>query len=444
MIDLLRNWFPTLRITWAIGAIVVLAMTSTWAPILLWVAYVVTLCTISACIIDTSLLWSRRVAVSAERKCDQRFSNGEFNPVLVVVTIEAPFATQLTVLDEIPIQLQERSLAFDWKTGSEGKATFTYDVRPVARGILRFGAINVFVRTRLGFVQRRFPRDAERMVEVHPSVMEMRRAEIATFSTRQSHLGIHKQRRLGHTMEFEKISAYTMGDDLRAVNWKATARRNALMVNQYQDERSQDVYSVIDLGRSMRFAHNGMTFLDHAVNASLAFSNIVIKKHDRVGLVTYGAHHAQILPAKAGNAQLAGVMKMLYAIETEFEQSDDDRLVDLVRRRIPSRSLIMLYTNIESVDAVRRRLAAFRLLSRSHVFVVNFVDNTGVRATVDEEPQTMEDIYRQTIARATLMEKSEIRAELRRAGIYSVLSAPMSLSIGSINAYLDLKTRGLV
>ncbi|HLP27297.1 MAG TPA: DUF58 domain-containing protein [Candidatus Didemnitutus sp.] len=444
MIDLLRNWFPTFRITWAIVAIVVTAVASTWLPVLLWVAYIVTLCTIAACVIDTVLLWSGRVSVTAERQCDQRLSNGEFNPIAVHVKAEAPFATQLTILDEVPIQLQERSLTFDWMNSGTDTITFSYEIRPVARGVLRFGAINVFVRTRLGLIQRRFPRDAERAVEVHPSIMEMRRAEIATFSNRQHRLGVHKQRRLGHTMEFEKISTYTTGDDLRTVNWKATARRNSLMVNQYQDERSQDIYSVIDLGRSMRFAHNGMTFLDHAINASLAFSNVVIKKQDRAGLITYGAHEAKILPANAGNAQLAGVMKGLYAIETEFEQSDDDRLVDLVRRRLPSRTLLMLYTNIESVDAARRRLPAFRLLSRSHVLVVNFFDNTGIRATVDQEPQTMEDIYRQTIARATLLEKNEIRAELRRAGIYTVLSAPQSLSIASINAYLDLKTRGLV
>lgn len=444
MIDLVRNWFPTIRITWAIVAIVVTALVSTWVPFLLWVAYLIAVSTIAACVIDTGLLWSGKVTVEAVRSCAQRLSNGEFNPITIHVQIRAPFKTQLTILDEIPIELQERSLRFDWRGSDSGPVTFAYDIRPVARGVLRFGSINVFVRTTLGLVQRRFPCDADRSVEVHPSIMEMHRAEIATFNTRQHRLGINKQRRLGHTMEFEKISPYMAGDDIRTLNWKATARRNALMVNQYQDERSQDIYSVIDLGRSMRFAHNGMTFLDHAINASLAFSNVVIKKQDRAGLLTYGAHEAMILPANSGNTQLARLIKGLYAIESEFEQSDDDRLVDIVRRRLPTRTLLMLYTNIESVDAARRRIPAFRLLARSHVLVVNFFDNTGIRDLVDQPPLSMEGIYRQTIARATMMEKSEIGAELRRAGIHTVLSAPTALSVGSINAYLNLKARGLV
>ena len=116
--------------------------------------------------------------------------------------------------------------------------------------------------------------------------MELRRAEMMAFTQRSWQRGMHRIRRVGHTMEFEKIKTYVRGDDVRSLNWKATARSGDLMVNQYQDERSQDIYAMLDLGRSMYAPFEGMTSLDHAVNAALAFSNVAMRKHDRAGLIT--------------------------------------------------------------------------------------------------------------------------------------------------------------
>jgi uncharacterized protein (DUF58 family) len=99
--------------------------------------------------------------------------------------------------------------------------------------------------------------------------------------------GIKKIRRLGHNNEFEQIKNYVQGDDIRTVNWKATSRRNELMVNQYQDERAQHIYSVIDKSRSMRMPFNDLTLLDYSINSTLAFSNICLRKGDKVGLMTY-------------------------------------------------------------------------------------------------------------------------------------------------------------
>ncbi|RPI66876.1 MAG: DUF58 domain-containing protein [Ignavibacteriae bacterium] len=444
MRSLILGWFPTLRVGLVTAALFVVAVASTWIPMLLTVAWVILWLGIIAVVVDTILLWGRSITVNAWRSFEDRLSNGEFNPVTVHVDIASPLTLEMTVIDELPIQLQERGLVFPWMRVEGRPISFAYEIRPVTRGIYAFGAINVFLRTRLGLVQRCVRCDAERTADVYPSIMEMRRAELATFSNRQMRYGVHRQRRLGHTMEFEKVAQYTSGDDIRTINWKATAKRSSLMVNLYQDERSQDIYSVIDLGRSMRYAHNGMTMLDHAINSTLAFSNIVVRKQDRVGLVTYDAHNVSVLPSAASAAQMGAVMKRLYSIDTNFEQSDDEMLVERLRKTIRSRSLLMLFTNIESIDAARRRLPAFRLLARSHVVVVNFFDNEAIRSVATKHPETTEGIYRQAIARNSLMEKSEILHELRRAGIHATLSSPAMLSVNAINMYLQLKARGVV
>jgi uncharacterized protein (DUF58 family) len=439
--DLLRNWFPTRRLAAPLAAIVCVSAASTWWAPLLTVAHVVTVALVFALVVDTVRLWRGGISVRAWREHDDLLSNGDWNRIEVIVEVIGPAGVRYTILDDLPVQLQIRDLTFPWSDAGPLPSRFSYVIRPVSRGTYRWGAINVFVRTRLGLVQRRMVRDADHTAEVYPSIIEMRRAELAAFSSHGRN-GVHRQRQLGHTMEFEKVSAYASGDDVRTINWKATARRGTLMVNQYQEERSQDIYAVLDLGRSVRFAHDGMTMLDHAVNASLAFANVALQKHDRVGLITYDAHNASCLPAASGMRHLSAIMRHLYDVSTDFEQSDDERLVDFVRRRIPNRSLLMLFTNIESVDAAQRRIPAFRLLARSHLLVVNFFDNADIRTLVAEPPSTTEAIYRQTIARGMLMEKNEIRSDLRRAGITSVLSAPNLLSVSAINAYLDLKARG--
>ncbi len=441
---LILAWFPTVRVAYVLVALWVCAVVSTWVPVMLQVTYALMCVSVIAMLIETVMLWKRGASVAAWRTMEDKLSNGEFNVVRVHIDVTYPHDVELTIIDELPFQLQERKLHFPWMRYTGSPITLSYEIRPVTRGTYSFGSINVFVRGRMGLVQRRFQCDAQRAAYVHPSIMEMRRADLATFSSQRGRYGVHRQRRLGHTMEFEKVSQYVPGDDVRTINWKATARRSSLMVNQYQDEQSQDVYSAIDLGRSMRYANDGMTMLDYAVNSALAFSNVVIKKHDRVGLITYGSHSGSILPAQATKAQLGAVMRRLYNVETDFAQSDDEQLIEIVRSRIRSRSLVMLFTNIESVDATRRRLPAFRLIARSHVLVVNFFDNLSIRELVSHPSENVEGIYRQAIARSTVMEKKEIFNELRRAGIYAVLSPPNGLSVHAINAYLDLKARGVV
>src|SRR5690606_40532545 len=115
-------------------------------------------------------------------------------------------------------------------------------------------------------------------VPVYPSFRQMRKYELPAISNRLTEFGIKKIRRIGQNREFEQIKEYVVGDDYRTINWKATARRGTLMVNTYQDERAQQVYAVIDKGRTMKMPFEGMTLLDYDINASLVISNIAIRK----------------------------------------------------------------------------------------------------------------------------------------------------------------------
>lgn len=438
------SWFPT-RWTWIgifSGAVVGLGGLL-WSPLLFAGVALLSLVLVLL-LIETVRLYSSQVVADGRRIMDERLSLGEDNHIELIVVAEAPFTMRAEIVDELPVQIQRRDFTLETELTSGEARTIGYLLHPVERGVYRFGAVNIFLSTGMHLVQRRFRCEADREVAVHPSVMELRRAEMMAFTQRSWQRGMHRIRRVGHTMEFEKIKSYVRGDDVRSLNWKATARTGDLMVNQFQDERSQDIYAVLDLGRVMYAPFEGMTSLDHAVNAALAFSNVALRKHDRAGLITYGAQPGTIMPARHAPDQLGHINNMLYSLDTEYAESNDEHLLSLTRRHLNQRSLLMLYTNAEAMVSLRRRIPYFRALARRHVVVVVLFENTELMRVVRTPTQTDNDIVLQTVARDIVLSKQEMVRELRHHGIYGVVAPPRELSTASINAYLDLKARGII
>src|SRR5207344_1411119 len=137
-----------------------------------------------------------------------------------------------------------------------------------------FGRIILYISSLLGLIKRRYNIEAEEMVPVYPSFLQMRKYELLSQTSIQTEHGNKRMRKIGHSMEFEQIKEYVRGDDIRSVNWKATARKGSLMVNNYTDERSQQVYCVIDKSRLMKMPFGGLTLLDYAINSTLVLANV--------------------------------------------------------------------------------------------------------------------------------------------------------------------------
>jgi uncharacterized protein (DUF58 family) len=393
---------------------------------------------------DLLLLWSRPKGIFARRDMMEKMSNGDLNEVRVHLENKYPFPVFLEIIDELPVQFQARDLVFKTFMAPFKAKLLKYRLRPVKRGEYSFGSVNVFVTSLIGMVQRRYRFDSERMVPVYPSFMQMRKYELLAISNRLNEAGIKKIRRVGQNMEFDQIKEYVSGDDPRRVNWKATARRNRLMVNTYQDEKSQQVYSLIDMGRIMQMPFEEMTLLDYAINASLVISNIAMLKYDKAGIVTFSHKVHQVLPAERKGLHLHKIMELLFAAKTGYLESDFGKLYSTVKARVTQRSLLLLFTNFETLSSMQRQLQFLRRLSKDHLVVVIFFENTELRSFLDEKPGTVQEIYYQTIAEKFTYEKKLIVKELERHGIHSVYTAPQNLTVNTINKYLELKARGLI
>ena len=210
------------------------------------------------------------------------------------------------------------------------------------------------------------------MVPVYPSIIQMQQYDFLAISNKLSQFGLKKIRRIGHTQEFEQIKEYVPGDDIRTLNWKATAKQNQLMVNQYQDEKSQPIYSIIDTGRVMKMPFNGLKLLDYAINSTLAFSNVALKRNDKTGMIAFSKNIEAFIPAIQKITHLNTILEKLYNITTEFTDSDFGLLYAQVKRKITHRSLLLLYTNFEHISALKRQMPFLLAMAKKHVLVVIF------------------------------------------------------------------------
>jgi uncharacterized protein (DUF58 family) len=298
------------------------------------------------------------------------------------------------------------------------------------------------VRSPFFLGQRRITISLEQQVEVYPSILQMKQYELKVFHQQTQSQGIKKVRRIGNTSEFEQIKNYVQGDDVRTINWKATSRKNELMVNQYQEERSQPVYCVIDKSRPMQLAFDDMSMLDYAINTTLVFSNIALRKGDRAGLITFSDKIGTLLPADKSTGQLRRILENLYNQRTLFKEGNFELLYQTVRKQVKTRSLLMLFTNFESEFAMRRALPMLQKLNKRHVLVVIFFQNNELEEWAQQPVSTMKDLIQATVAEKMSTVKWSIARELRQHGIQTILSRPEDLSINSINKYLELKAKG--
>ena len=397
-----------------------------------------------AILVDIILLFASKGKISGERILPDKLSNGDQNPIKIRIGNSYLFQVKTKLIDEIPFQFQKRDFGLDTNIPKGEDKVFNYELRPTERGVYSFGSLNVFAATPLGLLARRFNFNKAQEVPVYPSFLQLRKYDLMAFTNRLFEYGLKKIRRIGHTMEFEQIKDYVMGDDIRNINWKATAKKNHLMVNQYQDEKSQPVYSVIDKGRVMKMPFEGLSLLDYAINATLVISNIALKKQDKAGMFSFSNAIENRVVAERRSSQMNLILETLYNFNTEFVESDFSRLYVDVKRNLNHRSLLLLYTNFETLDALHRQLPYLQAISKHHLLVVIFFENTELTEFTQRKAETTHQIFEQTIAEKFVYEKKLIVNELRKYGIQTILTKPENLTINTINKYLEIKARGLL
>jgi len=440
----IKSLYLTNRFFLLFGGIIGLFVASFPFSFLMPVAQTALVLAIVLVLLDIMLLYNSKATLRARRRLPKLFSMGDANTVYLDIHNPSEQAFQLSVVDELPFQFQQRDFQIELELKAGEEQSLNYHLTPKERGEYTFGAINIFASSPLGLVQRRHRFNEEMMVPVYPSIIQMKNFELRAFDRISHQQGIKKIRRLGHSYEFEQIKNYVRGDDFRSINWKASSRRAHLMVNQYEDERAQQVYCIIDKSRAMKMPFNGLSLMDYAINTSLVISNIVLQKYDRAGLLTFSDKIGTTIKADRKANQLNKILSALYKEKERNLEANYELLYHSSRKLIKGRSLLLLFTNFESTYALDRVLPILRRINNLHLLVVVFFENTEIKDYAKSTVSSTEEIYLQTIAQQFISEKAQMVQKLKQYGIQAVLTRPEELSMKTINKYLELKSRGLI
>ncbi|MFH0896060.1 MAG: DUF58 domain-containing protein [Bacteroidota bacterium] len=441
---LLRDFYLAPLFFMALSVPVVLFVLAFFFPFLNPFAELALLLLIVLLITDILLLFATKKILAARRDLPVRLSNGDENPITITIESFCSFKLYLSIIDELPSQLQIRDFNVERKIEAFKEIDFKYFIRPVRRGEYWFGNINVLSATVLGLVMRRTKCGEPKAIACYPSFLQLNKFELKAVSNRLTEAGLKSVSRMGQSFDFESIRNYSRGDDIRTINWKATARKQTLMINQFQDERSQQVYCLIDAGRNMKSPFAGMTLLDYAINASLILSDISILKYDKAGLMTFSNKVHHFISASNRKVQMMRIMEHLHSIETNFLETSFEIMATTLLSKITQRSLIVLFTNFESRLSLQRQLPFLRKIAKNHLLLLVYFENTEIDDLLHSSPSNLEDVYLKTIAEKYNFERRYMMEEFRRNGILSLYTPPAKLNVNVINKYLEIKARQMI
>ncbi len=390
---------------------------------------------------DLMLLWNNKLEIKAGRFLPKTLSLGYEHTVIIKLNNDSPYSLYIFCIDEVPIELQQRENGIKMRVSAYEDCKLSYKIRPNSIGLYHYENIICLINSEIGLVSRRIEIEAKESIPVYPSIKEMQENEFIAFGNFQQGEGTKRVRRVGQSTEFDHIKNYVLGDDFQKINWKASSHGNGIMVNHYEDERSQPIYLIIDKGRSMKMAFEELTLMSYAINAVLAMSNVILKKYDRAGLITFANKTNTFLPADKNRGQLKKILRNLYNEVEGKHEANFEELYQVIRKSVPNRSLLFLFTNFESKYAMLRILPVLRLLNQRHLLVVILFENTEVLQLSQEPTISIQNVYDQTMAEKYLFEKRLIVSDLNQHGIQTILTKPKGLTPAVIKKYLDLKSR---
>ncbi len=439
---MLRSTYLLPRFYQTLAVVILLFVLSHTVPVIFYLANLVLLALIFACFWEFFHLRSAAALIIGERGISEKLSLGDEQQITYRVYNQSKADLAFELVDELPLQFQHREGIADGEMAVDSMIEVDYDIRPLERGVFKFGELLLYIRAKsLKLLQRRVTLCEAEDVAVYPSIIQMRKYELQVFSQTATLSGVRNIRSIGENDEFESLKPYNQGDNIRSINWKATARKNELIVNQYQNTRSQTVYCIVDKGRSMKMPFEGLTLLDYAINSTLVLSNIILRKYDKAGLITFSDKIGSVLQAESKQGQLDKIAEKLYGQRTDFLDANYELLFYHMRRLIRRRSILLFFTNFEQPVDLERNLPYLISLSKRHLLIVVLFVNTELEQSSEMECKMKSDIYLKVFSQLALVEKREIAQRLVRSGIQTILTTPKMLSINIINKYLEVKSK---
>lgn len=395
-------------------------------------------------------LWDARVtggarAVRVSRQAPGRVARGTSAPLDLVVRNPGPRPLAVRLVEDLPEGLEPdpdigEKRALELEPAESRRISRT--VHAVGRGDVILGDVHLRVRGPLGLLWRAERVPGGERVRIQPGVLEMRRSRLLGLRHRMRAAGLRNVRQRGEGRAFESLRPYVQGDDPRAIDWKATARRRNVLVRQYEAERSQNVVLAVDAGRCMMERVGDAERLDHALSAALLLGDVAVSHGDRLGLLAFADTVQQFLPP--ARVPLPRVADALAGVRARAVEPNYPLAFSFLLRQVRRRSLVVFFSDVIDPDASGAVLTELTRAAARHVVLVVALRNPAVAAWADAPVEDEAGAYRRAAAEEMLQARTLALATLRRKGVLIADAAPEDAVTEVVNRYLEVKYRGRI
>jgi uncharacterized protein (DUF58 family) len=420
-----------------LGAVSALEAGFVWPMLLLDLGIVV---------LATADAWfGRRVLVKIEREPPRICSVGRANLVKVVISSVARRPLAVQVIDDCDPWLAIEGLPKTALVPAAGHAQITYHVRPGRRGLYELSDHHLRWPTRLGLWWRQLRVAATHPVRVYPDVHAVRSYELLARQSLENRL-VRTVRLRGGENEFEALRDYQRDDEYRAIDWKATARRQKLITRDYQQERNQSVLCMLDCGRLMTAETLGLSLLDHALNAVLMLSHVATRAGDQVGLLAFDSQVRAFLPPQGGRRAANRVIAASYDIHAQIVETDFEAAYGYLSQRLRKRSLVVLFTQVIDEVSARAVVRTVHGLGPRHLALCVLFRDESIDQMAEPRGGSGKpaDLYERAAAAETILWRDRLVRDLQEAGALVLHVSPRKLTPQVINRYLRIKAERLL
>lgn len=388
-------------------------------------------------------LFGRGRRVEVERKAAQIFSVGRANPVVLTLHNKSDRVLRGTVMDDPLAEATTDGLPGHFEIPPHGSVALRYEITPKRRGKRTLGAVTVRYSLPLGLLARQERTELSQDVDVYPDVHAARALEMLRRQGRDD-ARVGSLRVRGGDTEFERLRPYRVGDEIRHVDWRASARRDDLVVRQYQAESNQNVVFAIDTGRGMRGESNGITSIDHALGAALLTADVALRGGDRAGLFTFDDKPRSFLRPTGGRSGGRKLTRAAHALDAGLSATDYRTAMVFLKTQMKARSLFVVFTNLLEPRSARDLAAAVKSLMPRHLPLCVLMRDEEVETLATAPITSEEDALVRAAAGESLAWRDGIVRSLKNSGALVLDARPHEVTPLLVKRYLEVKARRLL
>jgi len=439
----LKQIYPCQRLVWLALAPALLSFALLIAPAMAWLLAGLDVVLVGIVAVDLFTLPAQG-SLTASRRAGRVASLRKRHRVTLTVANQAERACRLAIRDGVPHLLYPEPAEFTIDLAGQNQAILEYQLRPGRRGAFSIENVHLKAVSRWGFWQRFFTAPCETVIHVYPDLKQLAEYALLARTNRLNLVGVRRTRRIGLDSDFERLRDYSIDDNYKYIEWRATARRQKLTVKDFQSNQSQRVMFLVDCGRMMTNEAAGLSLLDHAFNAILMLSYVALRQNDAVGLIVFSDEIHSFVPPRHGMNQMNRLLHASFDRFPRLVESRYDQAFRYLASHVRKRSLVVLITNvIDEVNANQVECYLTNLVGRHLPLGILLRDHRLFEPLELEHPQG--DALWQAAAAADILSwRRQVLSDLASKGTLTLDVFPEDMTAPLVNRYLEIKARHLL